>query len=244
MKTAIERLGKEAIQRTVLNHANEIGLPPSLHIEYVSAACCDNLDLAPSIKRKRARNNPDLAVRAWVEKFARGYANRASKRNSNPPGTCADPAIETILHVAIPGLDNPPRVIWAHRLAMSAENILGAFLEEYLFKNLSAHGWAMAWGETIKHVDLCSERGELLQIKNRDNSENSSSSAVRTGTEIKKWFRICSRTTETMWPLLCRQTGLQEGTMSEQSFLAFIQETLKLNPRAFAREPDNPWIAG
>ncbi len=51
---------------------------------------------------------------------------------------------------------DPQKVIWAHRLAMSAENILGVFLEEYLFEKPSSHGWSMAWGETIKHVDLCS----------------------------------------------------------------------------------------
>jgi len=59
-----------------------------------------------------------------------------------------------------------------------------------LADNLIAYGWHCAWGETIRSVDFCSEDGQLLQIKNRSNSENSSSSRVREGTNIIKWFRV------------------------------------------------------
>ena len=45
---------------------------------------------------------------------------------------------------------------------MSAENILGILLEEFLFEKLSPAGWAMAWGETVKHVDFCHKDGRLL----------------------------------------------------------------------------------
>lgn len=45
---------------------------------------------------------------------------------------------------------------------------------------------------------------EAVQVKNRDNTENSSSSAIRQGTTIEKWFRTYSkpsrkRATNTNW---------------------------------------------
>jgi hypothetical protein len=58
-----------------------------------------------------------------------------------------------------------------------------------------------------------------LQIKNRDNSENSSSKAVRDNTDIQKWFRTFSKTGKTNWdnlPPLMSDCGF-----SECDFIAF-----------------------
>jgi hypothetical protein len=55
--------------------------------------------------------------------------------------------------------DDIVRIEFAHRLAMSAENLLGPFVEEYVFERLKSHGWALAWGETVKSVDLSSNCG-------------------------------------------------------------------------------------
>lgn len=47
----------------------------------------------------------------------------------------------------------------------------------------------------MRAVDFCFYDGSfLLQIKNKSNTENSSSSAIRTGTTIKKWYRLGTRT--------------------------------------------------
>jgi len=122
---------------------------------------------------------------------------------------------------------------------MSAENILGLILEEYLSEKLQGDGWHCAWGETVKSVDFVHEDGRLLQIKNRSNSENSSSSTVRVGTEIEKWFRIKADRIEYMWEKLNDICGTTE--LSEESFVIFVQKTISDNPKCLAIEPDNPW---
>jgi len=122
---------------------------------------------------------------------------------------------------------------------MSAENILGLMLEEYLSINLQKHGWHCAWGETVRSVDFVNEDGSLLQIKNRSNSENSSSSAVRDGTEIEKWYRIKADRIEYMWASLNKICGTKH--LSENDFVVFAKTTIKKNPNCLAVEKENPW---
>ena len=99
----------------------------------------------------------------------------------------------------------------------------------------------MAWGETIRAVDFCDKNGRLLQIKNRSNSENSSSSKIRDGKPIEKWFRVDAMTGRYEWEKLAIITGRTIAGLDEASFQAFIINTLKRNPKALAIEPDNPW---
>jgi hypothetical protein len=42
---------------------------------------------------------------------------------------------------------------------MSAENILGLILEEYLANNFKDEGWHCAWGDTVNSVDFVNENG-------------------------------------------------------------------------------------
>ncbi|MFM7980465.1 MAG: SinI family restriction endonuclease, partial [Candidatus Fonsibacter sp.] len=64
-----------------------------------------------------------------------------------------------------------------------------------------------------------------FQIKNRDNSENSSNSAIRNGTEIKKWFRSFSRTGATNWSKL--PVEMSQYGLSEEGFMEFVAMYLK-----------------
>lgn len=79
-----------------------------------------------------------------------------------------------------------------HVLYMSAENMNGAILEEYLASVLEEYGWLWCAGSTLRAVDFCKPGNPyiLLQVKNKYNTENSSSSAIRKGTEIQKWHRL------------------------------------------------------
>ena len=141
----------------------------------------------------------------------------------------ADPMVDIILEA---GLKKSPtevaQVVTDHRLGMAAENILGSLLEEYISIHVQDHGWYCCWGNTVRHVDFCSKVGGLLQIKNRSNSENSSSNKVRAGTDIVRWFRIDAASGETYWERLCQISGSQD--LSEVGFKTFIQNTLKTNP--------------
>ena len=80
-----------------------------------------------------------------------------------------------------------------HYLFMSAENMNGAILEQYLADILEPNGWLWCAGAIYRAIDFC-YFGEneivLLQVKNKYNTENSSSSAIRIGTDIIKWNRL------------------------------------------------------
>lgn len=144
--------------------------------------------------------------------------------------------IEKIIATRLPHLTDEElvKITYAHRLGMSAENILGLLLEEYLYLNLRKYRWHCAWGESLKSVDFVNEDGNLLQIKNRSNSENSSSSSVRKGTEIAKWHRIKADRVEYMWSKLNDICGTSH--LSEDAFVAFSVACVKDNPECLAVE--------
>jgi len=181
------------------------------------------------------------AIEKWVIKYWKGYEGRPSQRASNPPGTIPDPIIDTIIQSRLTHLDERDieHIKYAHRLGMSAENILGLILEEYLAGKLLAAGWHCAWGETVKSIDFVHQDGDLLQVKNRSNSENSSSARVRDGTSIQKWHRVDANTGAYKWDELSSRTGV--NSLSEADFQSFVKELLKNNPKAMAVERGNSW---
>lgn len=189
-----------------------------------------------------SKDSEDTLIEKWLKKYKSGKENCASVRVSNLPSTVADPVIEKIIGSRLTNLSeiDLSNITDAHRLGMSAENILGLMLEEYLSKNLQNHGWHCAWGETIKSVDFVNENGKLLQIKNRSNSENSSSSTVRSGTDIQKWYRIKADKVEYMWDDLNKICGTEN--LSEETFVKFVKETILKNPKSLAIEDNNFWL--
>ncbi len=220
--------------------AERHNVPWDKGINVVFSVISNDPALAPT-NVKDSKDGKISAIEKWVVKYDKGYNGRVSVRVSNPPGTLADPMIENIIGARLAHLTNADlqKISFAHRLGMSAENILGLFLEEFLADNLSQSGWYCAWGETVKSVDFVKETGKLLQIKNRRNSENSSSSRVRDGTDIQKWYRIESTRIEYKWNLLNRMCEID--TLSEDSFVAFVHTLLDANPNALAVEDENPW---
>lgn len=164
----------------------------------------------------------------FMQKFIKGYCGRASVRISKPVGTTPDPMIDVIISARLPDADL--KIMRSgHRLSMSAENILGIILEEYIHGKVLPHQWSCCWGNSIRAVDLCSSNGDLYQIKNRSNSENSSSSVIRSGTSIKKWHRIDARTGKTYWDDLSSIIGIRQ-LFSEEEFTGFCISLIKRNP--------------
>jgi SinI restriction endonuclease len=195
----------------------------------------------PGLAVKLERQTPELVAQAWLKKYRSGFENRISQRTSNPPGTVADPIVDTIVGARLSGLNAKQlsQIKFAHRLSMSAENILGLLLEEYLAEMLGKYGWHCCWGEVVRHVDFCHEQGALLQIKNRSNSENSSSSKVRLNQPIEKWYRVDARTGSYQWSYFNQQ--YQTDRFSEAGFIDFVQRVLSENSGALPIEIDNPW---
>lgn len=167
--------------------------------------------------------------------------NRISRRISKPPGTVADPIVSTIINARLTGLtaEHLEQIKYAHRLSMSAENIQGLLLEEFLAEQLADYGWYCCWGESIRHVDFCNIDGSLLQVKNRSNSENSSSSKVRINQPIEKWYRVDARTGFYRWSYFNEKHDTDR--FSEENFVTFVQQVLLGNPDTLAVETNNPW---
>ena len=65
-------------------------------------ACCDNPNLAPQLGGKD--DDEKQAIAKWISKYWNAYNKRISTRISNPPGTVADPIIETIIGTKLPYL--------------------------------------------------------------------------------------------------------------------------------------------
>ncbi len=242
LKEAIQSLGVESAIIMARDIARSEGVNWEGGAKFVFSVIAHDLERVPgNIGGKN--DSEKVVIKKWILKYQGGYSGRASQRISNPPGTVADPIIEKIIGSRLENLNDEDlgKITYAHRLGMSAENILGLILEEYLSENLIGYGWHCAWGETVKSVDFVHENGSLLQIKNRSNSENSSSSAVRDGTKIEKWYRIKADRVEYMWPELNRICGTTN--LSEDKFVEFVQRTLTSNPDCLAVENENPWKA-
>ena len=237
---ALHLMGKEqsieiAKSQTIKNHLDW----EKSGICYVFSAILEDTERAPNLPGQK--DSEEDKIRRWVEKYVSGSKNRPSIRSSNPPKTIPDPMIEQIIGQRLTNLNSEQllQITYAHRIGMSAENILGLLLEEYIAITLKHYGWHCAWGETVKSVDFVHENGSLLQIKNRSNSENSSSSAIRHGTNIQKWFRIKANKIEYQWDKLNHICCCTE--LSEEGFVRFVKATIKSNPSCVAIEKNNPW---
>lgn len=216
-------------------------------LEYLSEICgaeqyYDDLRVVLSVAIKDVRNLPKLgfsgtniSVRAYTQKYKEKYVNaynrRPSVKTANPPGTYPDPIQAAILAATSTELtpEDIDNIVKGHSFLMSVENVIGDLLEEYLCDKLKPLGWFCCWGSTIDAVDFCKLEGDLLQVKNSDNSENSSSSRVRNGTEIKKWFRrFSTRENSFNWETLKIMTGARD--IDEDDFRRFILNVFERNP--------------
>ncbi|MCK8075294.1 SinI family restriction endonuclease [Vibrio sp. 1CM2L] len=162
----------------------------------------------------------------WLKKYLNGYKNRKSVTHGNPTNTYDDDINDTIINEIRSDIDMKT-INEASKLLKRSQMAIGNLLEEYLAEELASHGWYMAWGETVRSTDLVSIDNERLQVKNRNNTENSSSSQVRNGTDIIKWHRLNANNGTKYWPSLVKLTGCQ--TLSEERFKSFIKQVVQNN---------------
>ena len=170
-------------------------------------------------------------VGKWVSKYLIGFQGRPSQKIGKKSKTFPDPIMQLALSYRLASLSasNLEMIEEGHSTLMTIENLIGEILEEYLSINLLASGWHCCWGSSIDAVDFCNNKGDLLQVKNSDNSENSSSSKVRNGTKIKKWSRRNSTKNNTFrWGVLTSMLGVTG--LSEADFRIFVETTIKNNP--------------
>lgn len=179
----------------------------------------------------RGKNSPPISSVEYIERQAKAFALARNHRAPQAPATIPDAMVSVILHayfdVPIQQLEYVKHV---HQLAMGAENLVGDLLERYLASVLEHYGWVWCSGAMVKAVDFIlppptsGGQWRMLQVKNRDNSENSSSSAIRAGTEIEKWHRTFSKTGDTNWVAFPDERLRDQ--LSEASFERFVRTYL------------------
>ena len=180
----------------------------------------------------------------WISRYCQAVDNPPSKRIASPKTTCSDPALKLIVQTAknlnSEAIDESCRY---HNLFMSAENICGNLLEEYINSQIKDYGWIWCQGNSLKAIDFCSEDGSvLLQIKNKNNTENSSSNKIRKGTIIQHWYRLKSKKQagkhlpvyvwEDLNLIINSNKGRNSGKncrMNEESYQDFLKDTIKSN---------------
>ncbi len=196
----------------------------------ILTACYRNPGLSPTLKA----NTPEALAKAWLKKYNDSYENRISRRISQLPGTVADPIVSIIISARLTGLttEHLEQIKYAHRLSMSAENIQGLLLEEFLAEQLADYGWYCCWGESLRHVDFCNIDGSLLQVKNRSNSENSSSSRVRINQPIEKWYRVDARTG--FYKMVLFQQQIQHGSLFRRKLCCLCSTGSNRQPRCLS----------
>lgn len=120
--------------------------------------------------------------------------------------------------------------------------IQGDLLEEYIYKNVKENGWIWCKGKCVTSVDFMNPNENIyLQIKNKDNTENSSSKKVRNGTTIIKWNRLSTITSnknvtsKTNWAksneIINNDLSVTQVSMSEKKYISFIEEVINKNPK-------------
>jgi hypothetical protein len=204
---------------------------PSLVEKY--AAVIKFLACSPGMAAAmRGSSAPPIGTADYIRKQARVFAQARDPRQPQTPKTVPDEMVSVIL---VSYFDKAPgdveRIKHEHQLSMGAENMVGDLLERYLASVMEPRGWIWCSGSMVRAVDFIkppqNSRGlwRLLQVKNRDNSENSSSSAIRIGTQIEKWHRSFSRKAGTNWEAFPDEDVRRH--LSEDQFKAFVRNYLQ-----------------
>jgi hypothetical protein len=166
----------------------------------------------------------------WIDSYHKGFYNRPSQRKGKLSKVIPDSILIDIItsRYSISNIQ-ADTIQKGHSILMSVENVVGEILEEYLEYKLMPLGWLCAWGSTIQSVDFCHPELGFLQIKNSDNSENSSSSSVRFGKPINKWFRrFSTRQNVYNWDALIEMTECK--SLGEDDFREFTRKLITSNP--------------
>lgn len=188
------------------------------------------------------KNSEKECLKSWIKKFIQSRVTPPSSRIGGTKKTCSDPALAKIVKTAFELDDDEiEKMEKAHNLFMSAENIQGELLEEYIAKNVKDSGWIWCSGNVLRAVDFCKRDGSaLLQVKNKNNTENSSSSAIRNGTEIEKWYRLKTKKEkkksrpsyewEKLNDIINRdlKKGEKSCEMSEEDYQHFLEKVAKI----------------
>lgn len=184
-----------ALRNYYANAKRNLGIIQTIDLDLIFEIALKNRDRFPSISLTVEKTPSNYIIR-WVKSYYDALNNPPSRRTANPKSACTDPAIAVIVR-ATQGMTEQQSTTGEnnHNLFMSAENIQGNLLEEYIASKSRPYGLLWCNGNVLRAIDFCNSDGSFfLQVKNKSNTENSSSSNIREGTTIEKWYRLGTRT--------------------------------------------------
>jgi hypothetical protein len=207
-----------------------------------------NLDNEFSIIKEFAKENKDLFSDGGkilshrhkkIEYFSKEHLDQikenfiqSRKFKNKEVSTVPDDAVYILIKKKYNKSDEEINLIKeSHNLGMSIEDFIGHLLEEYIYSETSKDNWIWCSGNILRSIDFIKKEKngnkvtwKMLQIKNSDNSENSSSKKVREGTPIKHWFRRFSKRKAYNWSKL--NELMNNENLTEKNFIKYIENKI------------------
>lgn len=204
---------------------------------------------------------PHLLIK-WLSNYIANLNAPLSSRQAKPiseKDTVEDPALAHMLsshyevvHKSSMKKEEIEQNLNSHQILMAIENIQGHLLEEYIASVICSPPYGFIWcdGQTIKAADFCKRivvnnepQLSLIQIKNKYNTENSSSSKIRGDTPIKIWFRLGKKRhtngkniPDYKWEELNKTVENITGKnpkLNEADYLDFLKDIITKNAQIF-----------
>jgi len=186
-------------------------------------------------KKKKIKYGSKEHLNLLEERFKNGRnlnKDETSENKKKKKKVIPDPAVYDYIKTKYDLGDNSvEEVKYHHNIAMDAENKIGHYLEEFIYNKLNNKDWIWCTGGILRSIDFIKKNinkktsWTMLQIKNSDNSQNSSSDKATKGTDIKLWFRRFSLKGGTNWDNLKEITSSDD--LTEENFLDFLRGKAK-----------------
>jgi SinI restriction endonuclease len=179
------------------------------------------------ISRKKEESKIVIGSDEYIKLQAYKFSDSRKPHAPKPPDTVPDKMVSFIINKYFNVPENElKKAVELHSLSMGAENLIGDILERYIASVVESQDWVWCSGSIVSAVDFIYKKENgwaALQIKNRDNSENSSSASVRKNTEIKKWYRTFSKKVGDNWN---KFPPIADVTLSEIEFKNYVTDYL------------------
>jgi hypothetical protein len=203
------------------------GVSPSLAKQYIKLMSF--LALNPAFRGKTgALKTLKFGTNDYFIKTAQMFADGRNIAKPKVSGKTMDPLLLELFQ-ALAELPSKKalRAAQHHALFMVTENIVGKLLEHYLASKLEALGWIWCSGDVVNKVDFIRQKPhkefELLQVKNKDVTENSASAKGRGA--VPKWARLKGKRARDNWQQFPDARG--RSLLSEADFLAYAMAIQK-----------------
>ena len=189
-------------------------------------------------------------LKSWIKKYIKKQSEisglsteKKTRKKTKKKGTCSDYAMAVIVgEIYDLTEEDLVKMEQGHKIFMSVESLQGDILEKFIAQEVKDYGWIWCVANSVHAADFCRKSDlMLLQVKNKYNSENSSSSDVREGTDIVKWNRLKMKMEDGIpkarpqWDKLNEiingklESGKKPCNMNEEKYIEFLKKELKDN---------------